>query len=670
MGSLEVTIMRAIPGIGDTESTNVIVRYCSPFLGSTSAKFEGNDSSDFNDVQKSYGFWMIPPDIGATVMVLFVDGDVNQGYWFGCVSDIYQNQMIPGLAASRHSAMTKEERDKYGTDYVPVAEYLKGTRNLKIPTGPDTQNKPVHPFADRLLQQGLLADTIRGVTSSGARREVPSRVFGISTPGPLDTSVNAPRKNIGFNNSQFRAPISRLGGTTFVMDDGDEEGKNELVRIRTRTGHQILLHNSSDLIYIANSKGTAWIELTSNGKIDMYAEDSVSIHTQNDFNFRADRDINMEAGRNINISAIGDWHLDAFGDFVVNVANKAKMTVGSDYDIKVGSTIRQEAAGEMHLKAKTIYEGAANIHVNASGSLYLQAGAKMSSVAATWAVSASGNSNISAGGEHRETAGRIEMNGPSAEAADSATPATTAIEATPLPTFSLPNRSSTAGWANGRWYKAEDIISIMKRVPTHEPWDQHESINPTQFSASATDIGGKEKIQPSKNPSVAYTKVPATAGTPPTPTGNTEEDNIAAFLWMIRVCEGTSGPTGYNTMFTGKLFEGFADHPRQAISASVSGAGLTSTAAGAYQFLSKTWDQCQKTLSLPDFSPASQDKACILLLKQARALDLIKSGDFTAAIKRTNKIWASLPDSPYNQNPKDYNTALAFYKQGGGTALA
>ncbi|MFM6199336.1 MAG: hypothetical protein ACKPE1_09375, partial [Dolichospermum sp.] len=66
---------------------------------------------------------------------------------------------------------------------------------------------------------------------------------------------------------------------SFVMDDGDKDGQNELVRIRTRTGHQILLHNSADLIYIANAKGTAWVELTSNGKIDIFAQDSVSIHT-------------------------------------------------------------------------------------------------------------------------------------------------------------------------------------------------------------------------------------------------------------------------------------------------------------------------------------------------------------------------------------------------------
>ena len=306
MGSLEVTLLKATPGKSETETSNVIVKYCSPFFGATSVAFEGNNSSSFNDVQKSYGFWMVPPDIGATVMVMFIDGDINQGYWFGCIPDLYQNHMTPGIAASQFSAVGPGDEAYYGTRLLPVAEYHKHSRTMDVPK-PDTFTKPIHPFADRLLEEGLLLDTIRGVTSSSARREVPSMVFGISTPGPLDTKTNAPR---GFADKpgqpgRVQVPVSRLGGSQFVMDDGDKDGQNELVRIRTRTGHQILLHNSADLIYIANSKGTAWVELTSNGKIDIFAQDSISVHTENDFNLRADRDFNIEAGRNINIKAGG-----------------------------------------------------------------------------------------------------------------------------------------------------------------------------------------------------------------------------------------------------------------------------------------------------------------------------------------------------------------------------
>jgi uncharacterized protein (DUF2345 family) len=95
---------------------------------------------------------------------------------------------------------------------------------------------------------------------------------------------------------------------------------NELVRIRTRTGHQILLHNSEDLIYIGNARGTTWIELTSNGKIDIYAEDSISLHTKQDFNVTADRDINLTANGDINLNATGNANLTAAGNSNINSA--------------------------------------------------------------------------------------------------------------------------------------------------------------------------------------------------------------------------------------------------------------------------------------------------------------------------------------------------------------
>ena len=237
MGVLEVVLRKSQAIPDDLQSLTHPVRYLTPFYGVTSIKFEGNNSSDFNDVQKSYGMWMVPPDVGTTVLVIFIEGDPNQGYWIGCVPDEFQNNMVPGLAASLSSNMTQEQIRKYGTTNIPVAEIHRGSQTLNVIKDPSRIPKAVHPFADRLLAQGLLLDTVRGITSSSSRRETPSRVFGISTPGPVDP--DGKKGKLGFTgNRQF--PISRLGGTTFVMDDGDLDGENELVRIRTRTGHQTL----------------------------------------------------------------------------------------------------------------------------------------------------------------------------------------------------------------------------------------------------------------------------------------------------------------------------------------------------------------------------------------------------------------------------------------------
>jgi putative chitinase len=450
MGSLEVALIKGVVNNIDKQSETYVVRYLSPFYGVTSLRYEGTNSGDFNDVQKSYGMWMVPPDVGTRVMVIFIDGDPNQGYWFGCVQDMYQNHMVPGIAASKQTVLTKEQERKYGTNLLPVAEFNKQTQGLENPN-PNKLGKPVHPFADRLLAQGLLLDSTRGITSSGARREVPSQVFGISTPGPLDTSPGAKRGQVGYAEKRS-APVSRLGGSTFVMDDGDTNGQNELVRIRTRTGHQILLHNSQDLIYIANSKGSAWVELTSNGKIDIYAHDSISIHTERDFNFRADRDINLEAGRNINIRSLGNMETNVAGHYFLIIDDNAKIAIRNDKEETVGQDCKLSVGQDMHLLV--------------TNNTMLSTGKQF---------------NIAAGGQLRETASEVHMNGPAATSAEAAT------LPPQLSTYNLPNRASDSGWANGNFFKAPDITSIMQRVPTHEPWDQHENVNPAKFSPPATD---------------------------------------------------------------------------------------------------------------------------------------------------------------------------------------
>ena len=468
MGMIEVVLRKSQAIPDDLQSLTHPVRYLSPFYGVTSIKFEGNNSSDFNDVQKSYGMWMVPPDIGTTVLVIFIEGDPNQGYWIGCVPDEFQNNMVPGVAASLSSAMTPEQIRKYGTTNVPVAEIHRGSQTLNTLKDPARIPKAVHPFADRLLAQGLLLDTVRGVTSSSSRRETPSRVFGISTPGPVDP--DGKKGKLGYTgNRQF--PISRLGGTTFVMDDGDLDGENELVRIRTRTGHQILLHNSQDLIYIANSRGTAWIEMTSDGKIDIYAKDSVSIRTEADFNFRADRDINLEALRNFNVSVGDSVNFNIGKDFTLIADNDGKLSFNT-LGLITNSDLKIKSAANMHVKVQDSF------YQTTTNSNNLVAGENNN-------FSANVNTNIVSVGQHLETAGQIHMNGPTATTASTAD---SAVDPTKLKIYRLPNRDKAEGWSNGKFYVTDDLLSIMQRAPTHEPWPQHENYDKEKYSSDNTDI--------------------------------------------------------------------------------------------------------------------------------------------------------------------------------------
>lgn len=121
--------------------------------------------------------------------------------------------------------------------------------------------------------------------------------------------------------------------------------------------------------------------------------------------------------------------------------------------------------------------------------------------------------------------------------------------------------------------------------------------------------------------------------------------NVIAFLKLIRVGEGTPDQAGYSRLFGGKQFASFADHPR----IYVPFGSTTSSAAGAYQILARTWDEMRAKYELPDFSPASQDVAAVGLIKRRGALGDVIAGRFKTAIEKCNNEWASLPGSPYGQ---------------------
>ncbi|NJL70347.1 MAG: glycoside hydrolase family 104 protein [Candidatus Competibacteraceae bacterium] len=72
---------------------------------------------------------------------------------------------------------------------------------------------------------------------------------------------------------------------------------------------------------------------------------------------------------------------------------------------------------------------------------------------------------------------------------------------------------------------------------------------------------------------------------------------------LLGAVSATESGGAYNVINGGETFSDFSDHPRRR------GAGGTSTAAGKYQFIEDTWDAAARALNLPDFSPASQEKA-------------------------------------------------------------
>ncbi len=132
---------------------------------------------------------------------------------------------------------------------------------------------------------------------------------------------------------------------------------------------------------------------------------------------------------------------------------------------------------------------------------------------------------------------------------------------------------------------------------------------------------------------------------------------IRAFLDTISKAEGAN----YNTLFGGGKFSDFDQHPNQRITRKLGGKNITSTAAGRYQYLNKTFTGVAKQLGLPDFSPDSQDLGAIELLRQRGIVEPLLANNLPLAFMRGNREWASFPSSPYGQPTRSEKELTNFF---------
>jgi hypothetical protein len=424
-GRLQVYIEQFAGEDETDESLWRTVSYVPPWYGVTPHTGTGAGAGTFTGNQQSYGMWFTPPDLGTQVICFFVAGDPNQGYYTGCVPEVGISHMIPAIGASTKYQLQNGPQDSYfqGARQLPVTEI--NTENLEITENPRffDQPKPVHSYVSGILmQQGLIRDTVRGPITSNSQRETPSAAFGLVTPGQAIYQGGLNERDIkaqldsGSLRPQDVKVIARRGGHSIVMDDGDLEGKDNLVRIRTAKGHQITMSDDGDCFYIIHANGQTWLEFGKQGTVDVFSTNSVNIRTQGTINLHADKDINMYAGGSINA--------------------KTK-------NMKLQAEVNLDLIGD----AKTTIYSKSLVGLKSDGSLFIKS-------ASSGAWDAGSSMNLVAGCINLNSGGSAPVDAP-----------------TPLRDISLPDTvfKNSQGWVS----EPGKLKTVVTRAPTHEPYAYH-----------------------------------------------------------------------------------------------------------------------------------------------------------------------------------------------------
>lgn len=270
---------------------------------------------------QQYGASFSPPSIGSQVLVAFSEGH-QEGYLLGTLIPAGNNASIPGISASE----------------------IEGEEGVVGPTleqGPlqtqEGNTRTRHPLAEKIALQGTALDPVRGIGSEGARRESPSRVSGFSSPS----------------------------GHSFVMDDGTEEfnegvnytpdparqaGSNNLIRLRSAGGAQILLNDGAGIVYITSQSGNSWIQMDSEGNVDIHSSKTISYYAEDTVNFYAGDAFNIEADV-VNIKARGDSvNIESASEDINLYASKnVNATGGLNLNLKSSGDILASSDGNIHL---------------------------------------------------------------------------------------------------------------------------------------------------------------------------------------------------------------------------------------------------------------------------------------------------------------------------------
>lgn len=288
--------------------------YVSPMAGQTRDYPAGPGSVKTSGLV-SYGWWSVPK-AGALVIVGLLYNDPNRRVYMGSYFRDHGNRSLP------------QGRNRSDISNVPLSDTFE-------PVEPQSENLKAQ-FRNQLDKSEAKT---RGVYERAVAQDKTDKD---GTEGYqkdlIDSAQLDPQTYV----------LTTPGRHALVFQDNPETGR---VRVKTAAGHQIILDDANERIYVSTSRGQSWFEMDQDGRIHVYGADSISFATGADFNVTAVGDFNVNAGGDVNVQAGGSMKLAACGSTHVSGAG-----------VNLEST-----AGFNILAAGDLLQTASNIHLNGPG---------------------------------------------------------------------------------------------------------------------------------------------------------------------------------------------------------------------------------------------------------------------------------------------------------------
>ena len=322
MGRIRVWIPE-LGGDPNDENNWVTCSYVSPFAGATPVTSTVRDGTQFAQSQQSYGMFMQPPHLENEVIVGFINGSPNRGIYFGFLFQQFMNHSVPGMA---NSAIPNS------TETAPTVEYNKFRSSPNL--NPNDTSRPLFtPLAEGIANQGLFDDFLRGPTDASSRRESPSNVFGLISPRGHQLYIDDGRLRDVVNEETV---LNQAANNDIARRQ--DPFAPEFIRLRTRSGTQIVINDTSGFIYLNSRNGNTWMQL-SDTSFDVYSKFSINLRSERNINMHADGNINMFGSNGIFLSSDGPLRLGSTASVDIKGDTGFRLQSGTDMSIKSANLI-------------------------------------------------------------------------------------------------------------------------------------------------------------------------------------------------------------------------------------------------------------------------------------------------------------------------------------------
>ncbi|MDE1830666.1 MAG: hypothetical protein KGI25_10130, partial [Thaumarchaeota archaeon] len=350
--------------------------YCSPFAGHQHVQSRG-PTTKYSYGPVAYGFFSIPK-VGTDVVVAHLDGNPQYRIWFGAIQGVYLAHTLPhgrftfnnDSAAQPDGPLTSTEspiQPQYdnltnaytrttsvapndsATSTTPRANFEWRSRGIDYQAaglGALQQASPTQNISDIADDRNLSFTEPDGTNFKGGNFTQGYAKSRVEPDIPYDPSI----VDGGVNLDPQTYSLTTPGFHAWSMDDRPE---NCRIRLRTTSGHTVILDDTNERIYVATANGNNWVEMDQDGSIDVYSSRRVSIHAAMDVNIKTEGTFRVTASQGIHLISGGDVRVTSGGDTQLSSTGQTNVQANGDISVQTQGSLQVLSGSSLNLTASS-----------------------------------------------------------------------------------------------------------------------------------------------------------------------------------------------------------------------------------------------------------------------------------------------------------------------------